>query len=377
MGYNNPSTLGAEFESVIGQRELVSLKLAALNSRKNYFKSVTNDASVQSQMTGVGSSSSLFLGNMLVRNYLRRRTEMVAGYEIVTNPLELSEMRLAINQVINMQRCMGEIWSERSSIHIHAGFPPGLIFSKLAVALGLKVEPLFYKIAGMGTNYRGMANNSTYCRPLALPPAVRLSDRKGEFAVLDPKGSLEAENTEEFWGRFGGIIYGDTERYNPLRYFAINIFSTTLRGTMEFRFFNFCSVSRYVQAIAGLSQFVADLMLRASFKSIDQLDNISIFKENNNNDYHNLLNQLLSMGSYYDSEIKMAERDVANIHELIEVTPQPIFKDKVVLSHIKTARISSGQAKSFKLRLVEDVESCGNVDIHNFGDENRTLLGGC
>lgn len=376
MPDNIPYTLGLELESVIASREDM-IKALKLESKKSpHIKSVTRDASVESPLCNIGETSSLFLGNKLLRDGMRRRNPVVCGYEVVTYPLEMDVMRQVINQTINMQVRMGEIFSERSSIHVHAGFPEGLIFSKGAVAMGLKVEPLFYKIAGMGSTFRGITNHSAYCRPLALPPAVRLTD-SDKLAILNPEASLSSDSSNRFWNCFG-IRPGDRERYNPLRYFGINVFSTLLRGTLEFRFFNFCTVSKYVEAIASLAQFVTDLALRVPLEVWNTIPQVSIFSKNKDSDYNLIMDCLLDLGWYYNSELPMKVSDIKNVRELIFKTPQPDFFNEPILSHINSGRITLGEAKEFGLEIIEegDAQPAGIVDIHTFNNSNRELLGG-
>lgn len=369
---NLPLTLGIELESIITSREGM-IRALHLETKKNpRIKSITRDASVESLTCAVGKSSSLFLGNRLVRQSMGRLEQITGGYEIVTNPLELDVMRTVINQILTLQVQQGEIFSERSSIHVHAGFPEGLIFNKGAIAMGLKVEPLLYKIAGMGTQFRGLSNHSAYCRPLALPPAARLRD-SDRFAVLSPERAINADSNDSFWSFFG-IRSGDRERYNPLRYFGVNIFSTLLRGTLEFRVFNFCTVSKHVQAIAGLVQYITDLVIRMPLKAWNSVPEVSIFESNPDSSYHLILDTLLDLGRYYDTELPISNVDVDNIRELIRITPQPVFAREIVQSHISSGRITETEARLFGLEIVSTAIPAGIIDIHNFANSDRTLL---
>lgn len=378
MSDNSPSTLGAEFEGVIGSRDEISAKLGIGSSRNSnkYYSSVTRDASVESFTTNIGMTSKLFLGNSLLRNSFARRNDSVSGYEIVTNPLPMSDMRKVIENVISTQVQLGEIFSERSSIHLHVGFPRGFIFYKTAVALALRVEPLLFKIAGMGRPYRGQSNNSAYARPMASPPAVKLSD-SNMVAILSPQSAIEADTEHKFWNRYGGIRAGDRDRYNPLRYFATNVFSTQLRGTMEFRMFNFCSSSKFVEGCASLVRMLADLMIRIDIPTAQQITELSIFDENDNSEYIDLLYEIIALSKYYNSEFPMEARDVEAVLDIIRTTPQPLFSRDVILSHIKSPRITLGEAKEFGLTVMHEskAKEPGIVDIHTFNNSSRTLIG--
>jgi hypothetical protein len=370
---NVPRTLGIEFESIILTKEEMQILTKSGFLPPNTLRAVTRDASVESTKYVFGRGCEMFGGNRMIRNsFGGNLPTQVMGYELVTYPLEIAEMREAIIKIVNLQVRYGEIFSKRSSIHVHTGFPNALIFHKTALALGLKVEPLFYKIAGMGNEYRGVINNSAYCRPLALPPAAPLSDSSKQ-AILDPLGAIEADSTGLFWGKMG-IREGDTDRYNPLRYFGINIFSTLIRGTLEFRFFNFCTVSKYVCAVTSLCRLVSDIMQRTSFQYIDRIPQVSIFEENPEHVYHSILDSIVEMGYYYDVEFPMDQDDINIIKELIYNTPQPVFRKAVISSHVKTGRISMSDARRFGLEIVNNAEPANILDIHNFENSDHCLL---
>jgi len=371
---NTPKTLGMEFESVIQTREALMEKLPfSISSDSSPIKTITRDASVESTCYRLNDKSSLFLGNMFIRNHLRRKSgESVMGYEIVTRPLSMDKMRTTIRQILDTQVKNGEIFSARSSIHVHTGFPYGFIFLKTAIALGLAVEPLLFKIAGMGRPYRGETNNSNYARALNLPPAIKLHDSE-RFAVINPELSLEKGFPEGFWNCFG-VGSSERERYVPLRYMAINIYSTLLRGTLEFRFFNFSTISRYVESVASLSQFLAELMIKISVKKARDLRGISIFDKNPDGVYLKLLEELLNLGKYYDCDLMPCKRDIHSIQELIEKTPQPVFKNKPIQSHVNAVRLTEDHARKVGLEIIDKAEDPGIIDIHNFSNSDRTLL---
>ena len=369
---NLPITLGMEFESVISARDIVMGRLKYAGGLHSVIQAVTRDASVESVTASVGRNTSIFLGNAILWNSLADKDRLVTGYEIVTLPLSLSSMRKVIAQTINTQIRMGEIFSDRSSVHIHVGFPKGFIFQVAAVAMGLVVEPLLYKIAGMGYKFRGSSNCSAYCRPLALPPAIVLRD-SNRFALLNPEAAITANGADKFWNYFGASIT-TRDRYIPLRYFGINVYSTLLRGTLEYRFFNFCSVSRYVEAVASLVQFITDLTIRLPLASIQRIDRLSIFEKNPDQDYHKCLDTLIDLGNYYESELPMDDPDIETIRELIDITEQPIFVNEPVRSHITSSKLSESGAISYGLTIVDSARPPGIIDIHTIGGHSVSLI---
>jgi len=373
MRDNHPGTVGAEFESVITSRDAISDTINRSKQLLLGIRSITRDASVESPTARIGNSTSVFLGSQQLRGTIKRTGNVTAGYEIVTNPMPLGDMRKVIAQTINLQVRMGEIYSPRSSIHIHVGFPNGLIFRKIALALGKAVEPIFYKIAGMGGNFRGATNHSAYCRPIALPPAIALAD-SDKVALLRPDKALSSYGENSFWN-YMGISSVERDRYIPIRYMGINIYSTLMIGTMEFRFFNYSSVSRHVEAVAGLSQFITDLMIRIPLDVAISCASLSIFKSNSDQDYIDALREMLALGKRYGSEYTLSDVDYENILDLIRATPQPVFEDKPILSHVSRSKVTLEMARQYGLDIVDHAEPSGFIDIHTFNQSNRCLIG--
>lgn len=372
MSDNTPRTLGIEFESVVTTKEEMVRILSSDISIKRILKMVTRDASIESTFMCINNTSSkIFLGNKWLREHIVNNSIVVGGYEAVTVPLELSSMRDTIKKITSVEESYGEIFSNRASIHIHTGYPSGFIFLKTAIALGLVVEPLLYKIAGMTKPYRGLENDSAYCRALSIPPAVKLNDSKG-YAVLNPSAGIKATSVSEFWNQFG-IDPSNRERYNPLRYLCINVFSILLRGTLEYRFFNFTTKPAHIEAVASLCRFISDLMLRIPLQTIKELDILSLNCTHTDLEYIKLLNKLILLGKDYGCELLMERRDYLTILSLIERTPQPVFINEYVLSHVRDPIISRGQAIEYGLELVDHAKIPNIIDIHNFNESDRKL----
>lgn len=373
MFNNLPDTIGLEFEGTAKTREDMYSKLPIANERRNLIITVTRDASVEGKLKCLTDFTRVYTGNRLLSGCLRGSETIISGYEMVTRPLSLETMRLVVKNVINTQAKVGDLFSPRSSIHVHVGFPSGLIFLKSAVALGLRVEPLLFKIAGMGRPYRGSINQSAYCRPLNLPPAVRIID-SDLCAVLDPVGALESDNIEGFWNKFG-INLGEGDRYIPVRYTGFNVYSIKIRGTLEFRFFNWCDKSKYVESVVSLCQFLADLAVRISVKDALAIRNVSIFEVNDNSTYSKMLMDLIEIGSFLGVEHTISPEDVDILLEIIEKTEQPVFSRDIVMSHIAMSKIRLRDAKLFGLKLISTAKPANIIDIHNIDEIDTTLLG--
>lgn len=368
---NLANTLGLEVEGVSLNKSLVAelLPKESDDSNKSFIKAITRDASVESVARVVNSNVSLFLGNNFVRSYMRPTSDFIIGYEIVTNPLNRDQMRMAVAKISSCLNKSGEIYSPRASIHVHTGFPNGLIFIKNAILTGLKTESLLFKLAGMGREYRGAINKSAYARPLCMPPAIR-TEQDSRYLVLSPEEALNAESLTELWAKFA-IRPSENGRYIPLRYFATNIYSVLLRGTMEYRYFNYTSVTSHINAVVELCQLLSDIMIRVPMKAIRQLPDISIFDTNSNSDYVFMLNEIIRLGKEYCSDYGLTSESHEALLEIIATTPQPVFKKEIVRTHLNDYVL---RARDWPLELVTKVEDPGIVNVHNFSHANRSML---
>lgn len=372
MADHVPNTIGLEIEGGMSTIDHIRDVLPFRVSDGAIIKAVTHDASVESIMSGLTAKTSIYLGSATLRRYMRPKNNFTAGYEIVTNPLTIDSMRDVVRKLTCTLIKSGEIFSPRSSIHVHVGFPSGLVFLRNATLMGIAVEPLLYKIAGMGNEYRGAINNSAYARALALPPVTRLLD-SNKYAILSPQRAAESKSSNNFWNNFG-IDRSERERYLPLRYIAVNLYSVLLRGTLEFRFFNLTLMSRHIEAAARLCQFLSELIIRSSISDSLSLTGLSIFSKNSNGEYLDLLDELIKMGEFYKCIHLLDNDDLETIKELILITPQPIFVNKKILSHVKNSKLSEQGALAIGLEVIKDAEDPGILDIHNFNSVDRSLI---
>ena len=141
--------------------------------------------------------------------------------------------------------------------------------------------------------------------------------------------------------------------------------------------FNASHNSRYIEAAISLCQHIADIMQRIPLDVADSLPQVSLFERNRDEVYVNLLNDILYMGKLYNCELTPDPNDMSTILEMIYSTPQPVFKNEIVSSHIKSPRITHNDANRYRLKIVSpgSVIPPGIVDIHTFNDTNRSLLG--
>jgi len=372
--YNFPTTIGAEYEGV-------GVPTDVMNSRippeiRSMVLEVSRDASVESPVLLTnGGSIKLYVSDPVLRNRILHTDVAVLGYELVTNPLSFAQMCRLGGTILNLQSDYGEALSERGSIHLHVGFPREFAFQKNALAMAMAFEPFLFKIAGLGRRYRGDANHSTYCRPIALPPAVLLHNEEG-FALPSPKEALETGDRNLFWVLLGAEP-GTSSRYVAARYYGVNVYSSVLRQTLEFRFFNMTDSSRYLRAIYRLAQFLGELCMRGTVKSFLDQKSVSIFQKNPDSAYIRLLESFLSYGRELGCTLKLKGEHVATLAEIVEKTPQPVFNETdVIATHLRKPYIHLKTAEDAGMKILgnDEVILPEFVDIHNFGDGNVEFL---
>lgn len=374
------STVGLEIEGVTRTIDSINEKLVGDPQLRGLIGSVTHDASVEGEVRYHGRRGHmLYLGSSLVRSSqsLRNLDRNVAGFEAVSNPLSAdffdpqSEIQRFVILTMNHLVKAGEIFSPRSSIHVHVGFPRDYIFSKSVLSVGKFVEPLLYKLAGMGRPYRGSINDSAFARSFSCPPLVRLED--GKFAQISPDKSLDSRNIEEFWD-FMGVRYFEPQRYHPARYFGINVLSQLLRGTVEFRFFNYTHNPAHIIAVSNLCQTIAELMVRVPHTYFNNVDSLSIFKQNQNIEYHVLLERIVQLSEKFACIYKITSPNIEILHGLVESTPQPVFSGEPSITHLERYHMRRSWAEKNELRIFDTAKESGVLNIHNFNQSDRSLV---
>lgn len=376
------NTIGVEIEGVANTVHKVEGLLSGLGK---YISAITRDASVESRAYPIGNASTMYMGHRLLAETSRMRGgDMILGSEIVTKPLIIEDMRRAIPMIMGKLNSGGEVFSNRSSFHVHVGYPKDLLFLKSCLSLGRYVEPLLFKIAGMGRPYRGQINQSAFARPLDLPPAVKVLRRTDDSEQEDDEDfycvSLRTEDlgkattAQEFWSCFGLDPRDNRPRYHPARYFGLNLYSISLRGTIEFRFFNYCEESSSMLSVISLCQNLAELMAKIPSKMSDNLVKPDIFKANPDVDYHNVLETIRRLSKDLWCDYSISDHVANDIHGLIETTQQPVFKRGSYLTHLEKFFLRRDFADACKLQKVLSTEDSGVVSIHNFSEDDRSII---
>lgn len=345
---------------------------------------VERDASVESVLRQFTPTISIYNHDTLSKKcYGEYDDNTVMGYEIKTKPLEFPDAEVVMFKLLNALRMNGEIISPRASTHIHVGYAESFQLLQSAFAIGLWIEPLMYKIAGMGNLFRGHINNSIYCRPLELSVGVKGADGSN-YSLLDTISVFESKSTIDFWKHYaiwGAKKLGGINRYHPARYFGCNLLSIPLHGTLEFRYFNSCldsawvlSVTRFCQAITELTTKVSSNWVIALQRNLKGDKRKSILDRWENTDYHNLLDKIEWALDKHDVSYNTSNVQRECLRSIIESSKTPKFSTVLPRTHIQKFVLTADDLDTGYHRLVKDIEDSGYLDIHNVSEHNFSVF---
>lgn len=345
-------TIGIEYESVSLSLDAMSRLLKQCGAGPE--TSVTRDASVEAKTTLSGNGLFRLNGYSVMAPYVYAGKRDISGSEIVTYPLPMDVMEETIGRITKaLNQDPREFTSPRASIHIHVGFAKSLSLLKKSLLVGLAIDPLLFSIAGMGYAYRGEINESVYARPLEGGVAVATG---GGYSHLLPILSLKAETISDFFLNY--FCFGRVQRYHPARYFATNLYSVLMHGTIEFRHFNQTHNARWIMAAVHLVQSIAKLMTVISDADAISLRTVSVFNMDKRSIKELLFSYLSTIRKY---RIQLDSYYIEAIEELLSETPIPVFSKDPPLTH-STAGFGP---EPWMVRLDKAPRQSNYLDIHN------------
>jgi hypothetical protein len=309
--------------------------------------------------------------NILNKKFIKGVSREVLGVEFISSPMVMDAFRPAVRKLTGILRTMGEPEkSKRSSIHIHVGCDSNIKTLQNVLKLFKYVEPLFYRLGGMGYDFRGKSNKSIYCRPITTvygPPIVP-SENGHYYSIFNPEDLLEEGiDSSRFW-YIMCIDPNRIQRYHPSRYFGLNIFSTLLHGTLEFRFFNKTLDHMKISAVASLCQGITEWATKnrdGSYKVPSS--------GNTDEDRLNFLIELINKNTNY----KMSDIDAMTLNSIMTLTSPYSVEEEFVKSHLfgKWTMNSFWMEGNDKVRHPkESVVDSGFIDIHNINNKPFDIL---
>lgn len=308
--------------------------------------------------------------NVLNKKFLKGTIREVLGVEFISAPLNIDLFRIAVRKLTGLLRTMGEPEkSTRSSIHIHVGCDSDIKTLQNVLKLFNYVEPLFYRLGGMGYDFRGKSNKAIYCRPITTvfgPPVVN-AENGHYYSIFNPNDLLEEGiRPDKFW-YIMCVDPNRIQRYHPSRYFGLNIFSTLLHGTLEFRFFNKTLDHMKISAVASLCQAITEW-------AVKQKEPYKIPSGNpTDEDRLKFLIDLLNKNINY----KISDIDVMTLNNIMTSTSPYSVKEEFVISHLvgKWSMASFWMDNNEKIRRSKDeIVHSGFIDIHNINNKPFDIL---
>lgn len=181
-----------------------------------------------------------------------KRTEY--GGELISPVLNVKDKRWEedIRRILGTLRSHGEGVDSRTSIHVHVNATGMPLYAMLnMIRLGLWSEAAFYRIGcGPAGIHRGALDRDYgYCRPISAPGPPLTMDEGGVLRpVFDSELLLNAKTINDILVGLGRYDKWGGGKYHESRYVWLNLLSLFIRGTVEFRLFNFTYKPRYVRA---------------------------------------------------------------------------------------------------------------------------------
>lgn len=304
----------------------------------------------------------------------RKAGTRVMGYEIITHPLEIEELERLMYPLVNSLVYFGDFISDRAAIHYHIGYVNNLRLMQNLLKIGLYVDPVLFRLGGMGRTFRGRINNSAYARPLLHSTAAYTQSNGPDKFVkaINPVAALNAETLVQFWASFGVkySVGNGLSKYTPCRYAGINFFAIPMHGTIEWRHTNqthdvymLMAIGKFLRGITELSVYITPREL-ASLSIVPSLEEISV------SDATEILSHLYHLCGDKGFKNLPSEEEMQDILNLLENSHFQKIEKIPVLTHLTGENaniISRDLARTGKLEFLTKVLPPNHVDIHTIG----------
>lgn len=373
-------SLAVEFEGTgLTRQDVIETVLPILPSDISNVIRVNRDASTEMYVRYKGNIP-LVEGNSLVRSFNGKADTF--GYELNIPPVNRIAAQRIIFSLLPALQMKGEIESDRCSSHIHVGFQASLQMLKNALITGLFVDPILFKLSIARTHFRGKINNSIYARPLFMGPTVNADDGN-HYRLLNYNHALDAKDVPEFWESFAYAQIGDREnvpRYHPGRYFAINLWSIPLHGTVEFRHWNQSLNPAYLWNMVQLCQAIAELFvyINPEDDGIKDVEIVNPTADYPDAFYIERMMYLVRLVEKRNQTYKLSKSLVDSLMGYLCEFPNLDFKLVDAYTHVKDFKMSHWLAEKAQFEMVKRPVKSGYLDIHHFekGKVDFSILNG-
>jgi hypothetical protein len=412
-------TIGVEYESIGLSRDTFTGDVLPDLSRwigdRARFVNLTRDASTEfvAEFVPVNNRGLWISSHTSPMRNLRgigRGNAITMGYEIYTSPLTPSELESLILPLVGTLMKHGDFVSDRASVHFHIGFANSLNLMKKLLRVVLNVEPILYRLGGMGRTFRGHVNLAAYARPLMQPAAgivvgnseresIPDEARRSEEAmrlylsslrtarnesrssmryaeIINPLAALDAQSLAEFWASFS-VAYkpgGGTNKYHGCRYSGTNFYAIPQHGTIEFRHFNQSQNPQLIVAIAKFLRAMVEMSTMLNKQEVGYFQPIHPREELSESDINDIVSNIVALCNNKEVEDIPTDDEVALILETIHESKFEILPEVPVLTHARDFSISNNLVNLGKLNIVPKVLPACNVDIHNIKENSISIF---
>lgn len=409
-------TIGLESESIFLSKE--TAHDTVITALSKYFPNrrvfnFTRDASAEIMVESVriGESLLTFSSHTEASKNLQGmgRNPRTIGYEYYTEPLSIPDIEKAIFPAIYSLVALGDSVSERAASHIHVGFAQNLRLMKRLLRICLAIDPILFRLGGMGGIHRGWKNHAAYARPLMNSVAVKIGRNNGQrrvgqvimeidpqtqearrrtiteediqesdvttpyVKVINPLRALEAKSLEEFWACFG-VSAGNITKYHPTRYTAVNFFAILAHGTIEFRHPN---ASLDPQLLLAMIKFLRGMVEVSTICSKEEIMSFEILPSNQQvsvGDAIEVIMRIMNLCRKHEVENLPTANEMDILISTLELSTFVPLPETPVLSHIADWHVSEKLVKMGGLIGVEEILPPSHVDIHNIHTKESSIF---
>ena len=243
--------------------------------------------------------------------------------------------------------------SVRSSVHVHCSFPRDYIAYDLINILrwGRALEGAIFRVASFLGDHRGKDNDYNYCRPITRkgPQVVNVPDGMAQIFCIDDVLELSKldPSLTDFWNVFGDCVAHRDNKYHPIRYSWLNVFSILMHGTLEIRAFNQTLNATDILAAIGLTQAFTHAACTIPFEDTGLPEEDSLFEPSDSS----------KSLEYILNEYKLLSPDtVRRIMYLYDYGHSTRIEDVYVLSHMNEKKPMSYFQGDYCPTVLEGVE---------------------
>jgi len=385
------NTAGIELEGTGLERNLVNSNVVSpVNHRfaeKGGVITLGKDASVEFKAEYVRMGNTALLTSTHTKETKRimgfgnSDYQRIMGYELITLPLEMRTFAPVVYETMYRLNNLGDFSSKRASTHVHIGFPHNLKFMKNLLRVCLTLDPVLFRLGGMGGEFRGNFNLACYARPLLNSACVPISGKGISLSgmseeeidglnfkwaqLINPRAALDADSVEQFWASFG-ILAGNpcSHKYHPSRYTATNFYAIPAHGTIEFRHGNFTRNPELAVAYTKFIRMLVEMSVFLGKQELYKFDIIDSNKQISMSDAVAIMSMVLEISREKDLEDLPDDGDMSLLIETMEKSSFTALPATPVKTHIKDFVLPMEIVRLGNLAMVKAPLSSKSLDIH-------------